>query len=96
MWAAGAGATNRSPSLVPGGLFVAGINLTENLEFILIHPAWSLERLTLWGLPDLCVWVRAQCPGPAASCTNIIAGDFIGASGFVSDVIALNRKLLRG
>ena len=75
---------------------MAGINLTENLEFILVHPAWSLERLTLWGLPDLCVWVRAQRPGPAAGCTNIIAADFIGASGFVSDAIALNRKLLRG
>ncbi|XP_070640131.1 PI-PLC X domain-containing protein 1 [Bos indicus] len=80
----------------PGGLFVAGINLTENLEFILVHPAWSLEKLTLSGLPYLCAWVRAQCPGSAAGCTNIIAGDFIGASGFVSDVIGLNQKLLRG
>ncbi|XP_060263665.1 PI-PLC X domain-containing protein 1 isoform X5 [Ovis aries] len=80
----------------PGGLFVAGINLTENLEFILVHPAWSLQKLTLSGLPYLCAWVRAQCPGSAAGCTNIIAGDFIGASGFVSDVIGLNRKLLRG
>ena len=87
---------NRSPSLVPGGLFVAGIDLTENLEFILVHPAWSLEKLTLSGLPYLCAWVRAQCPGSAAGCTNIIAGDFIGASGFVSDVIGLNQKLLRG
>lgn len=48
------------------------------------------------GQADLCAWVRAQCPGSAAGCTNIIAGDFIGASGFVSDVIGLNRKLLRG
>uniref|UniRef100_A0A8C2RGA2 Phosphatidylinositol-specific phospholipase C X domain-containing protein n=1 Tax=Capra hircus TaxID=9925 RepID=A0A8C2RGA2_CAPHI len=82
----------------PGELLVAGINLTENLEFsfILVHPAWSLQKLTLSGLPYLCAWVRAQCPGSAAGCTNIIAGDFIGASGFVSDVIGLNRKLLRG
>uniref|UniRef100_A0A8C2RU38 PI-PLC X domain-containing protein 1 n=1 Tax=Capra hircus TaxID=9925 RepID=A0A8C2RU38_CAPHI len=82
----------------PGRLLVAGISLTENREFsfILVHPAWSLQKLTLSGLPYLCAWVRAQCPGSAAGCTNIIAGDFIGASGFVSDVIGLNRKLLRG
>ncbi|XP_057575160.1 PI-PLC X domain-containing protein 1 [Hippopotamus amphibius kiboko] len=80
----------------PGGLFVAGINLTENLEYVLVHLSASLERMTLPGLPYLCAWVRGQRPGPGARCTNIIAGDFIGADAFVSDVIGLNAKLLRG
>ncbi|KAB0353585.1 hypothetical protein FD755_023714 [Muntiacus reevesi] len=29
----------------PGRLLMAGINLTENLEFVLVHPACSLEKL---------------------------------------------------
>ncbi|XP_054532936.1 PI-PLC X domain-containing protein 1 isoform X2 [Pan troglodytes] len=78
----------------PGGLFVAGINLTENLQYVLAHPSESLEKMTLPNLPRLSAWVREQCPGPGSRCTNIIAGDFIGADGFVSDVIALNQKLL--
>ncbi|XP_055123887.1 PI-PLC X domain-containing protein 1 isoform X1 [Symphalangus syndactylus] len=78
----------------PGGLFVAGINLTENLQYVLAHPSESLERMTLPNLPRLSAWVQEQCPGPGSRCTNIIAGDFIGADGFVSDVIALNQKLL--
>ncbi|XP_036098127.1 PI-PLC X domain-containing protein 1 [Molossus molossus] len=78
----------------PGGLFVAGINLTENLEYILVHPAGSLKKMTLPSLPHLTAWVRDQCPGPGPCCTNIIAGDFIGVNTFVSDVIRLNEKLL--
>ncbi|KAB0338680.1 hypothetical protein FD755_025183 [Muntiacus reevesi] len=54
------GNQNSSPSLVPGRLFMTGINLTEKLEFVLVHPAWSLEKLTQWGLPYLCAWVRDQ------------------------------------
>ncbi|XP_037367620.1 PI-PLC X domain-containing protein 1 [Talpa occidentalis] len=79
----------------PGGLFVAGINLTETLEFVLAHPGLSLERLTLPNLPYLSAWVRAQSPGPGAPCTNIIAGDFVGAGTFVGDIIGLNAKLLQ-
>ncbi|XP_066103136.1 PI-PLC X domain-containing protein 1-like isoform X5 [Saccopteryx bilineata] len=78
----------------PGGLFVAGINLTENLQYILAHPSESLWRLTLPSLPQLRAWVRDQCPGPGTCCTNIIAGDFIGSDSFVNDVIRLNEKLL--
>ncbi|KAK1327451.1 hypothetical protein QTO34_013087 [Cnephaeus nilssonii] len=78
----------------PGGLFVAGINLTENLEYILAHPAASLRNLTLPSLPRLSAWVREQRPGPGPRCTNIIAGDFVGTGTFVSDVIRLNDKLL--
>ncbi|KAM5127290.1 PI-PLC X domain-containing protein 1 [Callospermophilus lateralis] len=80
----------------PGGLFVAGTNLTENLEYVLAHPAGSLKEVTLSSLSALGAWVREQCPGPGARCTNIIAGDFVGADSFVGDVIGLNQKLLWG
>ncbi|XP_023562654.1 PI-PLC X domain-containing protein 1 [Octodon degus] len=78
----------------PGGLFVAGTNLTESLRRVLAHPAQSLAALTLPALPALSAWVREQRPGPGPACTNIIAGDFIGAGSFVTDVIGLNQKLL--
>ncbi|XP_073920308.1 PI-PLC X domain-containing protein 1 isoform X5 [Castor canadensis] len=78
----------------PGGFFVAGTNLTENLGYVLVHPSGSLRTMTLPSLPDLSAWVREQCPGPGPRCTNIIASDFIGADTFVSDVIRLNDKLL--
>ncbi|XP_075855464.1 PI-PLC X domain-containing protein 1 [Microcebus murinus] len=78
----------------PGGLFVAGINLTESLAYILAHPSQSLRGLTLPGLPRLCAWVREQRPGPGPRCTCVIAGDFVGAGTFVGDVVGLNRKLL--
>ena len=76
---------NSSPSLVPGSLFVAGINLTENLEFVHIHLAWSVEKLAQWGLPYLCAWVQGQRPESAAGCTNTIAGHLIWAHGFVGN-----------
>lgn len=78
----------------PDGLFVAGINLTENLQYILAHPAASLRSVTLGGRAALGAWVREQRPGPGRRCTNVIAGDFVGAGSFVGDVIALNDKLL--
>ncbi|KAK2501145.1 hypothetical protein MC885_017289 [Smutsia gigantea] len=78
----------------PGGLFVAGTNLTENLAYILLHPSKSLKTMTLPSLPYLSRWVQEQCPGPGTQCTNIIAGDFIGTDAFTSDVIRLNEKLL--
>lgn len=80
----------------PGGLFVAGTNLTESLGYVLAHPTQSLATLTLPALPALGAWVREQRPGPGPACTNIIAGDFIGADSFVTDVIGLNQKLLQG
>ena len=83
-------------SSLAGGLFVAGINLTENLAYVLAHPAGSLRKMTLPRLPCLRAWVREQRPGPGARCTNVIAGDFVGADSFVGDVVGLNAKLLRG
>ncbi|KAK7796583.1 hypothetical protein U0070_001366 [Myodes glareolus] len=79
----------------PGGLFVAGINLTENLPYVLLHPSGSLEMLTRPNLQFLMPWVRAQQPGPGSGCTNIIAGDFVGSNSFVGEVIGLNQKLLQ-
>uniref|UniRef100_A0A8C9G224 Phosphatidylinositol specific phospholipase C X domain containing 1 n=1 Tax=Pavo cristatus TaxID=9049 RepID=A0A8C9G224_PAVCR len=77
----------------PETFFVAGINLTENLRYILVHPFGSLKTMTLRSLPCLKIWVRKQCPGPQKECINIIAGDFIGNDDFVRDVIELNTKI---
>ncbi|NXA46829.1 PLCX1 protein, partial [Nothocercus julius] len=73
--------------------FVAGINLTENLAYILAHPFGSLKKMTLQNLPYLKIWVKQQYPGPKKECINIIAGDFIGNNDFVKDVIELNKKI---
>nr|XP_006135901.1 PI-PLC X domain-containing protein 1 isoform X3 [Pelodiscus sinensis] len=76
----------------PEGFFVAGINLTEDLEYILAHPFGSLKKMTLSSLPYLIGWIKQQHPGPERKCINIIAGDFIGNEDFVTDVIELNKK----
>ncbi|KAJ7395462.1 PI-PLC X domain-containing protein 1 [Pitangus sulphuratus] len=77
----------------PGKFFVAGINLTENLGYILLHPFGSLKKMTLRSLPCLKIWIKQQYPGPKKECINIIAGDFIGNNDFVKDVIELNTKI---
>ncbi|XP_063248536.1 PI-PLC X domain-containing protein 1 isoform X2 [Prinia subflava] len=77
----------------PGKFFVAGINLTENLRYILVHPFGSLKKMTLQSLPCLKIWIKQQYPGPKKKCINIIAGDFIGNNDFVKDVIELNTKI---
>lgn len=79
--------------LVSGKFFVAGINLTENLRYILVHPFGSLKKMTLQSLPCLKIWIKQQDPGPKKKCINIIAGDFIGNNDFVKDVIELNTKI---
>ncbi|NWI61577.1 PLCX1 protein, partial [Calyptomena viridis] len=78
---------------VSGKFFVAGINLTENLRYILAHPFGSLKKMTLQSLPCLKIWIKQQYPGPKKECINIIAGDFIGINDFVKDVIDLNTKI---
>ncbi|XP_055658028.1 PI-PLC X domain-containing protein 1 isoform X2 [Falco peregrinus] len=77
----------------PEKFFVAGINLTENLRYILVHPFGSLKKMTLRSLPCLKIWIKQQYPGPKKECVNIIAGDFIGNHDFVKDVIELNTKI---
>ncbi|KAF7254134.1 PI-PLC X domain-containing protein 1 [Varanus komodoensis] len=79
----------------PAGLFVAGINLTGELGYILAHLNGSLKQMTLKALPFLNLWIKKQHPGSKKDCINIIAGDFIEKSDFVRNVIGLNRKLLK-
>lgn len=79
----------------PGGFFVAGLNLTAETDYIISHLSESLKKLTLQSYPYLMHWVQKQSPGPGKQCLNIIAGDFIRSEHFVSDIIALNKKLLR-
>ncbi|XP_075446716.1 PI-PLC X domain-containing protein 1 isoform X2 [Ascaphus truei] len=78
----------------PGGFFVAGLNLTENLAYILKHPMGSMRKMTLPKLPLLYQWVKKQHPGARRDSINIITEDLIGSDCFISAVISLNRKLL--
>ncbi|CAL8271592.1 unnamed protein product [Boreogadus saida] len=78
----------------PGGFFVTGINLTEDLKYICSHPTESLKDLVTSTYPALLAWVREQSPGSKVGSLNIIAGDFISESQFVPSVVALNEKLL--
>ncbi|XP_060091087.1 PI-PLC X domain-containing protein 1 isoform X2 [Heteronotia binoei] len=77
-----------------GGLFVAGINLTGDLTYILGHLHYSIKKMTLRALPFLNRWIKKQRPGAEKDCINIIAGDFIERSNFVRNVINLNEKLI--
>lgn len=78
----------------PGGFFVTGLNLTEDLPYVLMHPLQNLRRLTLRGLSLLLHWTNQQQPGPQRGGVNILCSDFIGLSQFCSIVIGLNYKLL--
>uniref|UniRef100_A0AAZ3RSK2 Phosphatidylinositol-specific phospholipase C, X domain containing 1 n=1 Tax=Oncorhynchus tshawytscha TaxID=74940 RepID=A0AAZ3RSK2_ONCTS len=77
----------------PGGFFVTGINLTEDLKYICSHPTESLKDLVMSTYPALLSWVRGQSPGSESHSLNIIAGDFVSESHFVPTVIALNQHL---
>lgn len=79
----------------PGGFFVTGINLTEDLKYICTHPTESLKDLVMSTYPSLLSWVKEQTPGPKVDSLNIIAGDFITESHFVPTVVTLNEKLLK-
>ncbi|KAM7410468.1 hypothetical protein PAMA_001756 [Pampus argenteus] len=79
----------------PGGFFVTGINLTEDLKYICTHPTESLKDLVMSTYPTLLGWVKEQTPGSKVHSVNIIAGDFITESQFVPIVVTLNEKLLK-
>ncbi|XP_056235222.1 PI-PLC X domain-containing protein 1 isoform X2 [Seriola aureovittata] len=79
----------------PGGFFVTGINLTEDLKYICTHPTESLKDLVVSTYPTLLSWVKEQTPGSRVGSLNIIAGDFITESHFVPTVVTLNEKLLK-
>lgn len=78
----------------PEKFFVTGLNLTEDLAFVLLHPLLNLRTLTLKGLPPLLQWTNQQQPGPQRVGVNIVCSDFIGLSHFCAIVIRLNFKLL--
>ncbi|XP_070402003.1 uncharacterized protein [Nothobranchius furzeri] len=80
----------------PGGFFVTGINLTEDLKYICTHPTESLKDLVMSTYPTLLGWVKEQTPGSRVGSLNIIAGDFITESHFAATVVSLNEKLLEG
>ncbi|XP_034287294.1 PI-PLC X domain-containing protein 1 isoform X2 [Pantherophis guttatus] len=84
----------RKQSGRPDGLFVAGINLTADLGYILKNINSSVKKMTLKALPFLNLWVKKQHPGSKKDCINIIAGDFIEKNNFVENVINLNSKLI--
>ena len=82
-------------SVLPEGLFVAGLNLTASRGHIALHPGQSLRTLTKQNWESLKSWLGEQSPGPQAQGLNIIAGDFVGPLPICPLVIALNKKLLR-
>lgn len=78
----------------PEKFFVSGLNLTEDLTFVVTHPLLNLRRLTLRGLPPLLDWTNQQQPGSFTAGVNIVCSDFVGLSHFCAIVIELNFKLL--
>ncbi|XP_056109957.1 PI-PLC X domain-containing protein 1 isoform X2 [Rhinichthys klamathensis goyatoka] len=78
----------------PGGFFVTGINLTEDLKYICSHPTESLKDVVMSTYPTLLSWVEQQKPGSNPGSLNIIAGDFVTERQFIPTVIALNENLL--
>ncbi|XP_066521298.1 PI-PLC X domain-containing protein 1 [Hoplias malabaricus] len=78
----------------PGGFFVTGINLTEDLKYICSHPTESLKDMVLSTYPALLSWVREQKPGFNNGSLNIIAGDFVTEGNFIPTIIAMNENLL--
>lgn len=79
----------------PGGFFVTGINLTEDLKYICTHPTETLKDLVMSTYPTLLGWVKEQTPGANPGALNVIAGDFITECHFVPTVVRLNEKLLK-
>lgn len=78
----------------PEKFFVSGLNLTEDLAFILQHPLLNLRTLTLKALPSLLQWTNQQHPGPHRAGVNIVCSDFIDLSHFCTIIIGLNYKSL--
>ncbi|XP_060776135.1 PI-PLC X domain-containing protein 1 isoform X2 [Neoarius graeffei] len=79
----------------PGGFFVTGINLTEDLKYICSHPMESLKDMVMPAYPMLLSWVQEQKPGSYGDSLNIIAADFVTECEFIQTVVALNENLLR-
>ncbi|KAM6893925.1 PI-PLC X domain-containing protein 1 [Xenentodon cancila] len=78
----------------PAGFYVSGLNLTEDVPYVLLHPFQSMRKISMKALPLLLSWTGEQQPGPGGGGVNIVCGDFVGVSQFCSIVIGLNYKLL--
>lgn len=73
---------------------MAGMNLTENLRYVIQHPCQTMRTMTLQVYKFLLDWVKKQHPGPSKTGLNIICADFVGDNAFVHIVIALNKDIL--
>ncbi|XP_017293580.1 PI-PLC X domain-containing protein 1-like [Kryptolebias marmoratus] len=80
----------------PDGFYVCGLNLTEDVRYIILHPLQNLKTMTMKALSPLLRWTGKQRPGPEGGGVNIVCCDFVGVSQFCSIVIDLNYKLLGG
>ncbi|XP_037123708.1 PI-PLC X domain-containing protein 1-like [Syngnathus acus] len=76
----------------PAGFYVSGLNLTENIAFVLLHPFQNMRSITTKALTALFNWVGEQRPGPEAEGVNIICCDFVAVARFCDRVIGLNYK----
>ncbi|XP_077422103.1 PI-PLC X domain-containing protein 1-like isoform X2 [Vanacampus margaritifer] len=76
----------------PAAFYVSGLNLTENVAFVLLHPFQNMRSITTKALAVLLGWVREQRPGPQVAGVNIICGDFVDVAHFCDCVIGLNYK----
>ncbi|XP_076871797.1 PI-PLC X domain-containing protein 1 isoform X2 [Brachyhypopomus gauderio] len=82
----------------PDCFFIAGLNLTEDVRYILQHPGQSMRSMTLRAFSLLLGWVKQQRPGSEKTCLNIICADFVGISRdeFIRIVIGLNIQQEEG
>ncbi|KAL2088198.1 hypothetical protein ACEWY4_017026 [Coilia grayii] len=76
-------------------LFVAGLNLTANWRYLIMHLFSSVKKITLAAYPELLEWVLQQRCGSDKTCINIIAADFVGVNEFVQLVININHTFLK-
>ncbi|XP_051913714.1 PI-PLC X domain-containing protein 1-like isoform X1 [Hippocampus zosterae] len=76
----------------PSGFYVSGLNLTENITFVLLHPFQNMRTITIKALASLLGWVEEQQPGPEVGSVNIICCDFVDVTHFCECVIGLNYK----
>lgn len=80
----------------PADFYVSGLNLTEDVPYVLCHPLQDLRKMTMNALSLLLGWAGEQRPGPEGGGVNIVCCDFVGVSEFCSLVIGLNYKLPGG
>ncbi|XP_048091175.1 PI-PLC X domain-containing protein 1-like [Alosa alosa] len=73
-------------------LFMSGLNLTPNSDYVAANVLSSIKEMTLAAYPELLAWVKRQHCGQGKGCINIIAADFVGVNQFVQLVIEINRK----